>query len=137
MSSTINTKRKFLRHYGEMVLAMYAGMLGLGALLGSTTRDSAPELFALVMAVNMTLPMVLWMRHRGHTWPIVIEMVAVMAGCALVAVVLVWLSIVHAAAICAMECSLMLSAMLGAMLVRRAEWIGRRPRQDSHPRSVE
>ena len=126
MSQKTNTTRNFLRHYGEMVLAMYAGMLALGALLGPTTRDGTPELFALAMGASMTAPMVLWMRHRGHPGPVVIEMAAVMAACALVAVLLVWLSIIPAGAICALECGLMLPAMLGSMLVRRGEWVGER-----------
>ena len=88
----------FIRHYVEMVLAMYAGMLLLGGLAGGlismsgTTpehvRDAAPEAFGLVMALNMSLPMALWMRHRGHRPRLIAEMSIAMLAPALAAIAL-------------------------------------------------
>src|SRR5690349_12334985 len=59
---------RFLRHFGEMVLAMVLGMAVLdvvnGALLvplGFVYLSSSPEVSALAMAVAMTVPMVAWM----------------------------------------------------------------------------
>ena len=80
--------RHFIRHYVEMVIAMFAGMavLGIpaGALLersGTTMtelRADAPALALLGMATTMTVPMVGWMRFRGHGWAASNEMAASM-----------------------------------------------------------
>jgi hypothetical protein len=68
----------FVRHYVEMLLAMFLGMLVLGGpamlALGAAGVSSAelkaeaPALLLLGMGVTMTVPMVAWMRHRGHGW---------------------------------------------------------------------
>jgi hypothetical protein len=70
--------RHFVRHYVEMLLAMFLGMLVLGGpamlALGAAGVSSAelkaeaPALLLLGMGVTMTVPMVAWMRHRGHGW---------------------------------------------------------------------
>jgi hypothetical protein len=92
MSQTAASKttsiRAFARHYAEMVIAMFAGMFGLGLplegvlqLLGTSTSElgvSAPALVLLGMGTIMTVPMVAWMRYRGHTWRPSIEMAASM-----------------------------------------------------------
>ena len=41
-------------------------------------RDSAPEAFALVMALNMTIGMTVWMRYRRHSWAMCGEMAGAM-----------------------------------------------------------
>ncbi len=79
--------RHFARHYGEMVLAMLLGMavlwmpakLALGAvgMSAQELHDSAAAML-LVMATTMTIPMVAWMRYRGHGWPASLEMAASM-----------------------------------------------------------
>lgn len=76
--------RHFIRHYVEMVVAMVLGMvvLGLPAEAGlramgtsaSALETDAPEVLLLGMAVIMTVPMVAWMRYRGHTWRPSMEM---------------------------------------------------------------
>ena len=81
--------RRFLRHFFEMLLVMMLGMCALGAAfaafhelaLGSgfaaAWRDHVlPAAFA--MAFNMTVPMVLWMRYRRHSWERSGEMAAAM-----------------------------------------------------------
>ena len=80
--------RQFIRHYVEMVVAMFGGMLVLGipAELGlraigtssSQLQIDAPAVALLGMAVIMTVPMVAWMRHRGHGWQPSNEMAASM-----------------------------------------------------------
>ena len=124
--------RLFLRHYGEMILAMYGGMIGLGALfalilagLGTTpeaVRYDLPVLFALVMCFNMTAGMVFWMRHRGHSRSRIVEMAGAMVAPAIAAIVLFWTGAVEAGAVCPIECIAMVPAMLAAMLVRRDEY---------------
>jgi hypothetical protein len=70
--------RRFLRHFFEMLLVMMLGMCVLGAAFGAfhelafgsgfaaAWRDHV-VLAAFAMAFNMTVPMVLWMRSRGHS----------------------------------------------------------------------
>src|SRR5215213_9247376 len=67
--------RRFIRHYAEMVVAMFAGMAALGVPAGwalgafgsswSKLADTAPSLMLLAMAITMTVPMVAWMRYPG------------------------------------------------------------------------
>jgi hypothetical protein len=71
----------FLSHYLEMVAVMLLGMVVLGgplrALLLSGHED--PLMHAPVPAYAVaTLPMVAWMRYRGHTWQQAAETSAVM-----------------------------------------------------------
>ena len=62
----------FLRHYLEMVVAMFLGMAVLASPAGWVMSASAPagrdstEMMILVMATTMTVPMVGWMVYRGH-----------------------------------------------------------------------
>ncbi|MCZ7569874.1 MAG: hypothetical protein M5U01_14995 [Ardenticatenaceae bacterium] len=67
---------RFVLHLLEMTLAMMAGMAIL-YVLDVLTPDSASyseafeygtNLFDLTMGVFMTVPMVAWMRVRGHGW---------------------------------------------------------------------
>src|SRR5437762_13617164 len=65
---------RFVLHYGEMVLAMYVGMLifmPLEGLLPSSLQQ-------IGMALFMAWPMVVWMRIRGHGWRHGFEMAAAM-----------------------------------------------------------
>jgi hypothetical protein len=67
---------RFIRHYVEMVVAMFVGMAVLGLPAGwamsaagtgwSELRTDAPALMLLGMALTMTVPMVGWMAYRGH-----------------------------------------------------------------------
>ena len=88
----------FIRHYIEMVVVMFAGMIVLGLpgeaalkAIGSGTselRDDAPAIVFLGMAATMTIPMVAWMRYRGHRWQPTLEMAASMIIPTLVAIAL-------------------------------------------------
>src|SRR3954447_20808412 len=73
--------KHFLRHYGEMVLAMFLGMAVLGLpvdwAMHSVGADSDAFMF-LEMATTMTVPMVAWMMYRGHGWRANAEMSASM-----------------------------------------------------------
>ena len=125
--------RHFIRHYIEMLVAMFLGMavLGTPALLAlgaagvssAELRADAPALLLLGMGITMTVPMVAWMRHRGHSWGPSNEMAASMLiptagviallGAGLVADVGTLLAIEHV---------VMLPSMLVAMLLRRDEY---------------
>ena len=74
--------RPFLRHYAEMVVAMYAGMLVLGMPLDRALDAAGADTHAVAllnMAVVMTVPMVAWMRWRHrHGWRPCLDMAASM-----------------------------------------------------------
>src|SRR5215472_8983096 len=55
---------RFLRHFGEMVLAMLLGMAFFDVATGALLIPMGPEVSAASMAVAMTVPMVAWMRIR-------------------------------------------------------------------------
>jgi hypothetical protein len=126
----------FLRHLLEMTVAMMLGMFAYGLLLGSLlaaagsdledARLGQPELFALGMAASMSVPMVAWMRHRGHDWNNGMEMTAAMFAPALVLIVCYRLHAVDAESICPLACAAMIPAMVGAMLFRLDDYTGHR-----------
>src|SRR4051812_43823323 len=118
--------KHFLRHYAEMVVAMFLGMAVLGypvdwvmSRLGATSN----EFMFLEMAATMTVPMVAWMIYRGHGWRANAEMSASMfvptfavtgaLATGLLTDIGVLMIIEHVA---------MLLAMAGAMLLRPAEY---------------
>jgi hypothetical protein len=124
----------FIRHYVEMVVVMFAGMLvlglpGEGALhaIGSSTselRETAPATVFLGMAFTMTVPMVAWMRYRGHRWQPTLEMAASMVIPTLVAIALLGAGVASFAALMGLEHVAMLLGMLLAMLLRIDEYTG-------------
>lgn len=124
--------RHFLRHLGEMLLAMLAGMMVLGAVdrgilaaagtNASDLKDTAPEVVSLVMALNMTAGMTVWMHHRGHSWTRVAEMAGAMFVPAIAAIVLFWCAVIHNDAILPLQHVAMLPAMIAAMLLHRSEY---------------
>jgi hypothetical protein len=69
---------RFLRHFGEMVLAMLLGMAAFDVVTGAFVIPMGPEVSALAMAVAMTAPMVAWMRIRKHAWRLNAEMAGAM-----------------------------------------------------------
>lgn len=134
---------RFVRHYLEMVVAMFAGMIVLDApaelvlrALGTSSNaveHSAPAAMLLWMAIVMTIPMVAWMRHHGHAWRPCNEMAASMFLPTVVAIALMWTGAVGFTMAMALEHGIMLPAMLVAMLLRVDEYAcdhrhrGRRP----------
>jgi hypothetical protein len=125
--------RHFVRHYVEMVVAMFGGMLVLGIpasialrALGTSSselRVDAPALLLLGMAVTMTVPMVAWMRHRGHGWQPSNEMAASMFLPTFAIIALMWGGVVEDFdALMMLEHVVMLPSMLVAMLLRRDEY---------------
>jgi hypothetical protein len=127
--------KRFSRHYAEMVVAMFAGMaiIGLPAVwaLGavgidwSALTDDEPALMFLGMATTMTVPMVAWMRFRGHGWRANTEMSASMFLPTFAVIALLWADLLtNLDALMAIEHVAMLAAIAGAMLVRRAEYTG-------------
>jgi hypothetical protein len=125
--------RHFIRHYVEMLVAMFVGMFalgmpavaGLGALGMSSAelRADAPALLLLGMGVTMTIPMVAWMRYRGHGWAASNEMAASMLIPTAGVIALLGAGLVtESGTLLAIEHVVMLPSMLVAMLLRREEY---------------
>ena len=125
----------FVRHYLEMVIAMFVGMVALGmplvaglAGLGievSEWRTEAQELLLLAMAFTMSVPMAAWMRYRGHGWAPVWEMTASMFVPSFAAIGLLWAGTVEEAdALLLIQHVGMLPSMLAVMLFRLDEYAG-------------
>jgi hypothetical protein len=124
--------RHFVRHYVEMVVAMFLGMVVLGVPAGwalgaagsswSELNTDAPALMLLGMAVTMTLPMVGWMRYRGHAWRANGEMSAMMLPTFAAIAVLGAGLVEDVGTLLVIEHIAMLLGMLAAMLLRPAEY---------------
>jgi hypothetical protein len=121
--------RGFVRHYVEMVVAMFAGM-GLlmpvwGLLAPRLGWDSdRAEVMALVMATTMTLGMTAWMAFRRHGAGAIAEMAAAMYLSFLVLFPPLWLGWIGRGTMMLVGHLLMLPAMWLVMLRRRAEYEG-------------
>jgi hypothetical protein len=130
LTKTLNAT--FIRHYIEMVVVMFAGMIVLGLpgeaalkAIGSGTsqlRHDAPAIVFLGMMATMTIPMVAWMRYRGHRWQPTLEMAASMIIPTLVAIALLAAGIMSFEALMGLEHVAMLLGMLAAMLLRIDEY---------------
>jgi hypothetical protein len=116
-----------------MVGVMMFGMVALGAAFGAfhelafgsgfaaAWRDHV-GLAAFAMAFNMTVPMVLWMRYRGHSWERGGEMAAAMNLPLLPAFMLYGLGVIPSEGVLGLQMMLMIPAMLGAMVYRKEEY---------------
>jgi hypothetical protein len=66
----------FAGDFAEMCIVMCVGLAVLDAQFYGVARiigysDPAvqlPEVSTLIVAVNMAVPMIVWMRFRGHQW---------------------------------------------------------------------
>ena len=122
----------FTLHFVEMVVVMFVGMgifSGLAALAyavaGSSLSEQPGPLRVLLMGVNMTIPMVLWMALRGHSVGRNVEMAAAMVVPTLGAAALDWAGVVDTGAAMALQHAVMIPAMLGVMLWRYDEYAQR------------
>ena len=116
-----------IRHVIEMYLAMQIGMV-LGPLVFAIAigapvtdaREQHPVAFLIVMALSMTLPMVAWMLHRGHSWRSAGEMAVVMLAPAVPLVGLQLAGIIGASGCAYMSVSTI--AMVALIIHRRTEY---------------
>jgi hypothetical protein len=116
---------RFVRHYIEMVAAMMAGMAALAASRSMVDLPDETAVELVEMALWMTVPMVAWMRFRGHAWRVCNEMAAAMLLPAAAALALLATGVVgDSHALVMLEHSVMFPAMLAAMLLRRDEYTG-------------
>jgi hypothetical protein len=126
-------KRPFARHLLEMVVAMMLGMCILGAAFrelhvvvfgtgfAAAWRDHV-ALAAFAMGFNMTVPMVLWMHHRHHSWERGGEMAGAMILPVLPLLLLDWLGAIPGGVVLGLQMILMIPAMLALMLYRKDEY---------------
>jgi glutamate synthase domain-containing protein 2 len=84
------------------------------------------------MAATMTIPMVAWMRYRGHRWQPTLEMAASMIVPTLLAIALLEAGAMSFGALMGLEHIAMLLGMLAAMLLRTGEYTS----HAHHARSV-
>jgi hypothetical protein len=117
--------KAFALHYVEMVVVMFLGMEVLGAAVGLVADVDGTGAMLIEMGVTMTVPMVAWMRLRGHAWRPCLEMGASMVLPTLGTLALLGAGVVEGAgALMVILHAVMLPAMLGAMLLRRDEYGG-------------
>lgn len=124
-------KAHALRHLGEMIVAMLLGMAVLGmatdVALNAAGLDydrpplAWPEVSALIMAFNMSVPMVWWMRHRGHSWPYAMEMAAAMFVPVVALLPVLWLGLISGDGLLIIQHAVMIPSMVVVMHRRRRE----------------
>jgi hypothetical protein len=118
-----------------MLVAMFAGMvvlgtpvllaLGAAGVTSAELHSDAPALMLLGMGVTMTVPMVAWMRYRGHGWRPSNEMAASMMIPTAGVIGLLGAGLVtDIGSLMMIEHVVMLPSMLAAMLLRRDEYSG-------------
>ena len=103
--------------------------VGMGVLAGVPAAAGfevdAVELALLWMAFTMSVPMVAWMRYRGHGWAPAWEMTASMFIPSFAAIALLWMGVAEErGTLMAIQHVGMFPAMLVAMLLRRDEYSG-------------
>jgi hypothetical protein len=128
VGTEIGPRSRFRRHFVEMLIAMAVGMfvgtaiflLGVGMTFDEATAKR-PTAILIVMALSMTVPMVGWMRFRGHPWERCAEMAAAMVVPLGPFLALVWSGATETAQ-CGIYCALTVPAMYIAMRYRRDDY---------------
>jgi hypothetical protein len=123
------SKRAFARHFGEMLVAMFLGMGVLGGLAalgfaaaGGSSSDLPGGVRVMLMGIYMTVPMVLWMKYRGHAAARNAEMAMSMLVPTVAAAALAFPGVLGTGAALAVQHVVMIPAMLGVMLWRYEEY---------------
>ncbi|MEU6722172.1 hypothetical protein ABZ917_00510 [Nonomuraea wenchangensis] len=127
-TTTTRNWGRFALHYLEMIIAMFAGMFALGALLDvlglGVSHSEQPEAAYLVMALNMSIGMAAWMRFRRHGWAPTLEMCAAMFVPVVPLFPMLWLGWIDAGTMMTLAHVAMFPLMLAAMLRRLDEYAG-------------
>lgn len=128
-ASRTTSRRAFARHFAEMVVAMLLGMAVLGGLAvlafaaaGSSLSDQPGAIQVTLMGLSMTVPMVIWMRHRRHSGSRTAEMAASMLVPSAVAAAVAAAGVLGTGAALAFQHGVMVPAMLAVMLWRYDEY---------------
>ena len=123
---TLQPVVRFLLHLLEMCMVMCAGAIGLrglffGAanLMGFTDLPQrAPEVSVLVIALNLSVPMAVWMRFRGMAWRPTLEMSGSTMVFGLVLIAAYWMDLVAKENLVELQTSAACPLMLVVMLFR-------------------
>ena len=92
----------FLWHFLEMCLTMCIGGITLNVLFFLAAAqvgyrdlvERSPELSLLAIGINLAVPMVLWMRFRGHQWRPTLEMASTSIILPILLIGAAWLGII-------------------------------------------
>jgi hypothetical protein len=104
---------------------MFALMAPTDVLLsafGTSWSRLSPAMYMFVMALTMTVPMIAWMRYRGHVWQPYLAMAASMSIPTFAVMGLLAAGIGTSDSLMIPEHAGMLSCMLGVMLHRRDDY---------------
>jgi hypothetical protein len=126
IARTVRPIGRFVLHYVEMCAVMCLGALvlsvlffGAAGLLGYTDLPQQyPELSVLVIAINLSVPMLAWMRFRGMDWRPTLEMAGSTMVIGLLLIAAYWLGIVPKSSLIEVQTSLACPVMLAVMLFR-------------------
>ena len=119
------TSRRFVVHYLQMLVAMFAGMVVLMPVVMLVGADAGAEVQALLMATSMSLGMAALMTwHRGPAAPIV-EICLVMYLSFVVLFPAHWSGLLSTGALIGLGHVVMLPAMAATMLRRREHYVAR------------
>ena len=100
-------------------VALSVLFFGGAALLGyDDLPRTAPELSVLVIAVNLSVPMLVWMRFRGMDWQPTLEMSGSTMAVGLLLIGAYWTDLVGRDSLVEIQTSLACPVMIVAMLAR-------------------
>lgn len=113
-------------HLVEMCMVMCAGAVALSvAVFGGATLlgyddlpRTAPELSVLIVAVNLSVPMLAWMRFRGMAWQPTLEMSGSTMVVGLLLIAGYWLDVLARNSLIELQTSLACPVMVVVMLLR-------------------
>jgi hypothetical protein len=117
---------RFALHVAEMCLVMCGGGIilsvaffeGAVALGYDDLPTTAPALSVLVIAINLSVPMAVWMRYRGMGWRPTLEMTIPTKATGLLLIAAYWLDLLAADRLIEIETGLACPVMLAVMLLR-------------------
>ena len=137
LSARSRSKRAFARHFGEMLIAMFLGMGVFGGLAalgfaaaGGSSSDLPGGVRVMLMGIYMTVPMLLWMRYRGHAAARNAEMAMSMMVPTVAAAALAFAGVLGTGAALGVQHAVMVPAMLAVMLWRYEEYARPHARRD-------
>lgn len=126
VASFLRPVGRFVVHLFEMCMVMCVAGIGLSVLFFGGAQllgypnlpDRAPVLSALVVAVNLSLPMAAWMRFRGMKWRPTLEMSGATTVVGMTLILGYWLNLIAKSSLIEVQTSLACPVMLIVMLAR-------------------
>jgi hypothetical protein len=142
VASFLQPVGRFVMHYVEMCMVMCLGAItlsvlffGAAALLGySDLPQRAPALTVLIIAINLSLPMAIWMRFRGMAWRPTLEMSGSTMVAGLLLIAGYRLGIIAQSSLMELQTGILACPlMLAVMLVRFPLYSTSHQRHHAHP----